>query len=120
MCRRKRSRPSSKRRLTKNVKRLSSGRSVCASAIGVVDEHRLRTNDPALVAGAAVSLASALVRTEAKLAVAVITSPKPRHSMDTVSRTALIRATGGVRALALTARSWQPRRHRKVLYTGGF
>src|SRR4029077_9780581 len=114
MCRRKRSRPSSKRRLTKNVKRLSSGRSACASAIGVVDEHRLRTNDPALLAGAAVSLASALVR-EAKLAVAVITSPKPTHSMDTVSRTALIRATGGVRALALTARSWQPRRHRKVL-----
>src|SRR6266436_2942433 len=77
MCRRKRSRPSSKRRLTKNVKRLSSGRSVCASAIGVVDEHRLRTNGAALLASAAVSLAPALVRTEAKLAVAVITSPKP-------------------------------------------
>src|SRR3981081_277810 len=115
MCRRKRSRPSSKRRLTKNVKRLSSGRSVWASAIGVVDEHRLRTNCPALVAGAAVSAASALVRTEAKLDVAVITSPKPKHSTDTVSRTALIRATGELRALAPGARSWQPRRHRKVL-----
>src|SRR5882762_9449456 len=80
MCRRKRSRPSSKRRLTKNEKRLSSGRSVCASAIGVVDEHRLRTNGAALLAGAAIFLASALVRTEAKLAVAVITSPKPKHS----------------------------------------
>src|SRR6202040_121211 len=80
----KRSRPSSKRRLTKNVKRLSSGRSVCASAIGVVDEHRLRTNGAALVAGAAISLASAPVRTEAKLAVAVIVSPQPKPSTDTV------------------------------------
>src|SRR5882762_3189498 len=76
MCRRKRSRPSSKRRLTKNVKRLSSGRSVCASAIGVVDEHRLRTNGPALVAAAAVYPASTLVRIEAKLDVAVISFPE--------------------------------------------
>src|SRR6266853_1514065 len=68
MCRRKRSRPSSKRRLTKNVKRLSSGRSVCASAIGVVDEHRLRTNGPALATGASACLASAPVRAEEKFA----------------------------------------------------
>src|ERR1700694_879455 len=114
MCRRKRSRPSSKRRLTKNVKRLSSGRSACASAIGVVDEHRLRTNGPALLAGAAVSRASALVRTEAKLAVAVITSPKTEtlngHGLedfaDSRGRSASARAG---------ARSWQPRRHRNVL-----
>src|SRR5260370_685855 len=114
MCRRKRSRPSSKRRLTKNVKRLSSGRSVCASAIGVVDEHRLRTNGPALVAAAAVYPASTLVRIEAKLDVAVIASPKPKPSTDTVFKEAS-RDGRGVRALALTARSWQPRRHSNVL-----
>src|SRR5205823_3155449 len=102
MCRRKRSRPSSKRRLTKNVKRLSSGRSVCASAIGVVDEHRLRTNGAALAAGASVCLASAPVRAEEKLAVAVIDFPGNRNPPRTrSSRTALIRATAGVRALAL-------------------
>src|SRR6266853_1560291 len=85
MCRRKRSRPSSKRRLTKNVKRLSSGRSVCASAIGVVDEHRLRTNGPAFTAGASVCLASAPLRAEEKLAVAVIDFPrKPKPSTDAV------------------------------------
>src|SRR6266853_3781607 len=85
MCRRKRSRPSSKRRLTKNVKRLSSGKSVCASAIGVVDEHRLRTKGPALATGASACLASAPVRAEEKLAVAVINFPRePKPSTDTV------------------------------------
>src|ERR1700752_1813886 len=44
MWRRKRSRPSSKRRLTKKLKRLSSGSSVCARAIGVLDEHRFKKN----------------------------------------------------------------------------
>src|SRR2546426_12416036 len=58
MWRRKRSRPSSKRRLTKKVKRLSSGKSACASAIGVVDEHKLRTNGPVVAAGAVRSPAS--------------------------------------------------------------
>src|SRR5579862_5083361 len=46
MWRRKRSRPSSKRRLTKKLKRRSSGSSVCAKAIGVVEEQRFRTNGP--------------------------------------------------------------------------
>src|SRR6516164_2630860 len=79
MCRRKRSRPSSKRRLTKKWKRRSSGRSVCASAIGVVEEHRFSTNGPALSAGTACSAASATAP-EAKLGVAVITSPDQEHS----------------------------------------
>src|SRR6266699_542469 len=86
MCRRKRSRPSSKRRLTKNVKRLSSGRSVCASAIGVVDEQRLRTNGTALAAGVAAFNAPAFVRGEAKVVIAVITSPdreRPHRSAGT-------------------------------------
>src|SRR4029077_11701888 len=74
MCRRKRSRPSSKRRLTKKVKRLSSGKSVCASAMGVVDEHRLSTNGPELSAGTAEPPASAPA-SEAKFGVAVIASP---------------------------------------------
>src|SRR5256714_4689855 len=97
MCRRKRSRPSSKRRLTKNVKRLSSGRSVCASARGGGDEHGLRTNGAALAAGPSVCLASAPVRAEEKLAVAVIDFPGNRNPQRTrSSRTALIRATAGV------------------------
>src|ERR1700730_8224264 len=104
MCRRKRSRPSSKRRLTKNVKRLSSGRSVCASAIGAVDEHRLRPNGAALVAGAAVSLAAALVRTEAKLAVAVIISPQPKPSTDTVYQGCFARREGCERSRFLRDR----------------
>src|ERR1700704_3755525 len=115
MCRRKRSRPSSKRRLTKNVKRLSSGRSAWASAIGVVDEHRLRTNCPALLAGAAASPASARVRTEAKLDVAVITSPRPKTLNGHGLKDCADSRDGELRALALGARSWQPRRHRKVL-----
>src|SRR5256885_15946891 len=98
MCRRKRSRPSSKRRLTKNVKRLSSGRSVCASAIGVVDEQRLRTNGAALAAGASVCLASAPARTEEKFDVAIIDFPEnPNTQRTRSSGTALIRATVGVR-----------------------
>src|SRR5579863_5320100 len=72
MCRRKRSRPSSKRRLTKKLKRFSSGRSVCASAMGVVDEQRLRTNGPALLADTAASPAPTRAASEAKLGVAVI------------------------------------------------
>src|SRR5437763_12470488 len=80
MCRRKRSRPSSKRRLTTNVKRLSSGRSVCASAIGVVDEQRLRTNGTAPAAGVAAFNAPASVRDEAKVVIAVIHFPGPRET----------------------------------------
>jgi hypothetical protein len=44
--------------------------------MGVVEEHKLSTNGPVLAAGAAGSPASALARaSEAKLGVAVITSP---------------------------------------------
>src|ERR1700744_4397965 len=78
MWSRNRSRPSSKRRLTKKVKRFSSARSVCASAIGVVDEHRLRTNGPESAAVAATgSRASARPKAlDARFGViAVITSP---------------------------------------------
>src|SRR5580704_6278035 len=102
MCRRKRSRPSSKRRLTKNVKRLSSARSVCASAIGVVDEHRLRTNGPMLAMGAAGSTAPTAASV-AKLGVAVITSPKTEtFDFSGPEGCAWIRATAmGVRTYAL-------------------
>src|SRR5579862_6988947 len=81
MCSRKRSRPSSKRRLTKKLKRLSSGSSTCASAIGVVDEHRLRTNDPPPAAAAAVPSACAPAWVSAaKMGDAVIVSPeRPVH-----------------------------------------
>src|SRR5690606_28770827 len=47
MCRRKRSRPSSRWRLTKNVKRLSSGELGCDSAMGDVEAARLMTNNRA-------------------------------------------------------------------------
>src|SRR5688572_28583702 len=47
MCRRKRSRPSSRLRLTKNENRLSSSVFGCERAIGLVDEHKLMTNGPA-------------------------------------------------------------------------
>src|SRR5579863_1880263 len=90
MWRRKRSRPSSKRRLTKKVKRLSSGSSVCASAIGVVDEHKLRTNGHVSAAGTADSSASASV--DARFAVDVITSPDSPTA--TGNRTRLEHAEG--------------------------
>src|ERR1700757_1100007 len=75
MCRRKRSRPSSNRRLTKNVKRLSSGRSVCASAIGVDEEQRFRTYGTAPAVGGAALTAPASERAEAKVCIAVIDFP---------------------------------------------
>src|ERR1700733_5166 len=102
MCSRKRSRPSSKRRLTKNGKRLSWGRSVFASAIGVDDEHRLRTNGAALVAGAAPASAAAL---EAKLGVAVITSPKsPKYEIiSATGRTGPVRIRGAGREVPTLA-----------------
>src|SRR6478735_3136333 len=43
MCRRKRSRPSSRRRETKNVKRLRPACVGCTSATGVVEEQRFTT-----------------------------------------------------------------------------
>src|SRR5579862_4591158 len=114
MCSRKRSRPSSKRRLTKKLKRLSSGRSVCASAIGVVDEHRLRTNGPVLGALAAFGPASppsAAARVpEAILVIGVISSPNQNHRQPGPGETAdSRRKSGGARS---QARSWRPRRHR--------
>jgi hypothetical protein len=78
MCSRNRSRPSSKRRLTKKLNRFSSSISDFASAIGVVDEHKLRTNGPASAPiGAACSRASARSATaDADLGVDVI-DPSP-------------------------------------------
>jgi hypothetical protein len=58
MCKRKRSRRSSSLRLTKNLKRLSSGASGCVSAIGVVDEQRLITNESTCAAAVLRSAAS--------------------------------------------------------------
>ena len=125
MWRRKRSRPSSRRRLTKNVNRFSSGICVCSSAIGVVEEHRLSTNGPGSAApeaapapAAAVPASPAAVRATAPAAsfgVGVINF-SPAHSIDRDAapvRQGRIRSTsGGVRAFARCARSWQPRRHR--------
>src|SRR5690606_16330849 len=61
MCRRKRSRPSSRWRLTKKVKRLSAGELGCDSAIGDVDAARLITNICAGVADSPVPMRSALL-----------------------------------------------------------
>src|SRR5262249_20285780 len=102
-------------RLTKNVKRLSSGRSVCASAMGVVDEHRLSTNGPVLSAGAAGAPASAPAP-EAKFGVAVITSPTKTLSAAALRTHADSR--DGDRSAAVPrrgARPWQPRRHRNPI-----
>src|SRR5215472_5560671 len=84
MCRRKRSRPSSKRRLTKKLKRLSSGRSVCAKAIGVLDEHRFRTNGPAAEAdGADSPVVAPDVVSAASSGCDVIASPELDQSLKT-------------------------------------
>src|SRR4051812_7247705 len=80
MCKRKRSRPSSKRRLTKKLKRLSSGCSGFANAMGVVDEVRLSTNGPAAPCGLACSAASwRAVAPDADLGVGVIESSPDRY-----------------------------------------
>src|SRR5882757_1779523 len=79
MCRRNRSRPSSKRRLTKKVKRLSSACSGFDSAMGVVEEHKLSTNGPAAPCGLACSTASwRAVAPDAELGVGVIESSPDR------------------------------------------
>src|SRR5882672_7852172 len=79
MCRRNRSRPSSKRRLMKKVKRLSSACSGFDSAIGVVEEHKLSTNGPAALGGLACSTASwRAVAPDADLGVGVIESSPDR------------------------------------------
>src|SRR3954464_10021848 len=53
MCKRKRSRPSSLRRLTKNVYWASVGSFGCDNAIGVVDDVRLITKPPVAAPGMA-------------------------------------------------------------------
>src|ERR1700761_9737400 len=85
MCSRKRSRPSSKRRLTKKLKRLSSGCSGFDTARGVVDEVRLSTNGPAASRGLACSTASwRAVAPDADLGVDVIeSSPDRMHKPAT-------------------------------------
>src|SRR5689334_9000219 len=83
MWRRKRSRPSSKRRLTKKLKRLSSGSSVCAKAIGVLDEHRFKTNGPAAAAGAASPAGAADNASAANSGCGVIASPELDQSLIT-------------------------------------
>ena len=121
MWRRKRSRPSSRRRLTKNVNRLSSGICVCSSAIGVVEEHRLSTNGPGSAAPAAppVPASPAPVRAtapDASFGVGVINFPgislrAPINRCPGI-KGGFVRPAGGVRAFARCARPWQPRRHR--------
>ena len=81
MCKRNRSRLSSRRRLTKKLKRLSSGESGCANAIGVVDEHRLMTNGPAAELSSAATPASGSALPALIRACGLITrSPTPRAS----------------------------------------
>src|SRR6202035_812336 len=80
MCRRNRSRPSSKRRLTKKVKRLSSGCSGFDSAMGVVEEHKLSTNGPAACcSGLPCSMAWRAVAPDADVGVGVIESSPDRY-----------------------------------------
>ena len=119
MWSRNRSRPSSKRRLTKNVKRFSSARSVCASAIGVVDEHRLRTNGPesAAVAAAGSRASARPMALAARFGVIdVITSPD-RTIHHGKPRSAARRSHGkGVRAVA----PWHDRGSPAVIGTSSF
>src|SRR5512137_1926721 len=84
MWRRKRSRPSSKRRLTKKLKRLSSGSSVCAKAIGLLDEHRFRTNGrPAAADGAGSPASAPDISSAASSGGGVIASPELNQSQIT-------------------------------------
>src|SRR5581483_5659890 len=112
MCRRNLSRPSSKRRLTKKLKRLSSGCSALGSAMGVVDEHRLSTKGPLCAAGTFWPAPSApAVAPDVSFGVGVIDRPRT----DAYS---LYGPQGGgfdglgVHSIAPGARSWQLRRHR--------
>src|SRR6202030_2047716 len=73
------SRPSSKRRLTKKVKRLSSGCSGFDNAMGVVEEHKLSTNGPAAPCGLACSTAWRAVAPDADVGVGVIESSPDRY-----------------------------------------
>ena len=84
MCKRKRSRPSSRRRLTKNVKRLSCASCGCSSAIGVEDEHKFRTNGPLGAAAPAADTVRSSVPAcgtapDANFGVGVINSPAIRQ-----------------------------------------
>jgi hypothetical protein len=112
MCRRNRSRPSSKRRLTKKLKRLSSGCSGFDNAIGVDDEVKLSTNGPVAPCDLACSAASwRAVTPDADLGVGVIESSPDRC----INRPPAGRKfPDGVRSASVArgARSWQPRRHR--------
>src|SRR6202008_1454830 len=115
MCRRNRSRPSSKRRLTKKLKHLSSGRSVCAKAIGVLDEHRFRTKGPAAAArGADSPVVEPDVDPAANSGCDVIASPELFQSLITspaYGTLGFCGADGSASVALLAARSWQPRRH---------
>src|ERR1700722_2352489 len=122
MWSRNRSRPSSKRRLTKKVNRFNSARSVCANAIGVVDEHKLRTNGPESAAGAAAeSRASARpMALAARFGVIdVITSPDRTIHHGKAPDAPRVQcgkrvAWEGSASGRAKARSWQPRRHRNL------
>src|SRR5688500_1071425 len=67
MCRRKRSRPSSRCRLTKKVWRFSAGEVGCDSAIGEVDAARLITNNCAVAVEPVALMDSALALIAVKL-----------------------------------------------------
>jgi hypothetical protein len=116
MCSRNRSRPSSKRRLTKKLNRLSSGCSGFANAMGVVDEVRLSTNGPAASSGLPDSTAFwRAVPPDAGVGVGVIES-SPDRSVNRPPEPGRVSATVRSASVAPSARSWQPRRHRNTSF----
>src|SRR5882757_7637330 len=115
MCSRNRSRPSSNRRLTKKLKRLSSGCSGFANAMGVVDEVRLSTNGPAASGGLPDSTAPwRAVPPDADLGVGVIESSPDRCVKRPPEKGRVSRHSECERRAS--ARSWQPRRHRNTSF----
>src|SRR5882757_4261288 len=116
MCSRNRSRPSSKRRLTKKLKRLSSGCSGFDSAMGVVDEVRLSTNGPAASGGLPDSTAPwRAVPPDADLGVGVIES-SPDRCVNRPPETGRVSRRDRSASVTPNARSWQPRRHRNTSF----
>ncbi|MEA3177920.1 MAG: hypothetical protein QOI59_1443 [Gammaproteobacteria bacterium] len=116
MCKRNRSRPSSKRRLTKKLKRLSSGCSGFANAMGVVEEVKLSTNGPAASCGLPCSTAPwRAVPPDADLGVGVIES-SPDRCVKPPPETGRVSRRDRSASVAPAARSWQPRRHRNTSF----
>jgi len=104
MCRRKRSRPSSRRRDMKNLKRLSSGSVGGVSPIGLVEALRLMTNCVAFVPRGKLLPALGTCSPTAEVADCIRYSPIPQT--DPISAVWRFEVT---RAAGCAAQSWQPR-----------